>query len=209
MTRKRIVGFTGTALATLGFIILLAGWAQAGSKWDDNNCCKNACKFDGVDSACNSGCVSNDSVFQEGSFTFLGTSIPCCYSVSASGPSALILICGIIAIAAVVLTVLILECGDKICCECCQKCTAIILGIQNLCGLIFAIVLVVVLAATDGGSGGQCSDTTVYTILGVNAVMIAGTVFLILGCICSVIVTFIECCCDDSADVGGAATAST
>jgi len=196
MTRKRIAGFTGVALATLGFIILIAGYATLASKWDDENCCKQTA----ADCPnCSGLCLVNDGIMEYDG---------CCYSVNDS-PGIGMVIFGIVALAAVVLTSLILECGDKICCECCQKCTAIILGIQNIMALIFVIILFVILAATEDSNLSGCPDTTAYKITGTNGTLMAGTVFLLLGSVCSCVVTFIECCCDDAESVGGAQTAST
>jgi len=203
MTRKRIAGFTGVALATLGFIILIAGYATLSSKWDDENCCKQtvadcpACRSFGTLQTDLCQFTSDALMEYDG----------CCYSVSSS-PSIGIVIFGIVALAAVVLTSLILECGDKICCECCQKCTAIILGIQNIVAVIMVIIIFVVLAATEDSDTG-CADTSVYKITGTNGTLMAATVFLLLGSVCSCVVTFIECCCDDAESVGGAQTAST
>jgi len=200
MTRKRIAGFTGVALATLGFIILISAYATAASKWDDEDCCAGASGCpDGPIFDCTQGsavCSFNDKVFSDGT---------CCYSVG-SGPDTFLVICGVITLVTVVLTSLILECGDKICCECCQKCTAIIVGINDILGLIFVIIIFVILGATADSTG--CDTTTEYKLVGVNGMAIAGTVFLLLGSICACVVTFIECCCDDSPDVGGATTST-
>jgi len=193
MTKKRIVGFSGIALATIGFIIIIAAFATAGSKWDDENCCKGA----SCPSSCTLACLVDDAIMSDGT---------CCYSVG-SGPDTFLVICGVITLVTVVLTSLILECGDKICCECCQKCTAIILGINDILGLIFVIIIFVILGATADSAG--CDSTTEYKLVGVNGTCIAGTVFLLFGSICACVVTFIECCCDsDSDSVGGAQTAS-
>jgi len=194
MTRKRIAGFTGVGLATLGFIIIIAAYATAAGKWDDENCC------DGAD--CPAACEalycrsSSDYYFSDGA---------CCFSVGSS-PDTFLIICAVITLVTVVLTSLILECGDKICCECCQKCTAIIVGINDILGLIFVIIIFVILGATADSTG--CDTTTEYKLVGVNGMAIAGTVFLLLGSICACVVTFIECCCDDSPDVGGATTST-
>jgi len=195
MTRKRIAGFTGVALATLGFIILIAAYATAGGKWDDEDCCKGASCPSTCDLICNLG---SSNIMSDGT---------CCYKVGSS-PDAFLVICGVITLVTVVLTSLILECGDKICCECCQKCTAILLGINDILGLVFVIIIFVILAATADSTPG-CSDTTEYKLVGVNGTCIAGTVFLLLGSICACVCTFIECCCDDADSVGGAQTAST
>lgn len=199
MTRKRIAGFTGVGLATLGFIIIIAAYATAAGKWDDENCCDGAsgcpsiCQPNQFLTVCNS---SDDYYFSDGT---------CCFSVGSS-PDTFLIICAVITLVTVVLTSLILECGDKICCECCQKCTAIIIGINDILGLIFVIILFVILGATADSTG--CDSTTEYKLVGVNGTAIAGTVFLLLGSICACVVTFIECCCDDSPDVGGATTST-
>jgi len=203
MTRKRIAGFTGVSLATIGFIIMIAAYASAAGKWDDENCCDGA---SGCPSICGPppgtgilGTVCNsrdDYWFSDGT---------CCWSVNDS-PDTFLIIAAVIVLVTVVLTSLILECGDKICCECCQKCTAIIIGINDVVGLIFVIIIFVILGATEDSSG--CDSTTVYKLVGVNGTAIAGTVFLLLGSICACVVTFIECCCDDSPDVGGATTST-
>lgn len=201
MTRKRIVGFAGVGLATLGFIILIAGYGVAAGKWDDENCCKNkTCDIDNI-LPCDALCsfpYNYDAIMED--------SKGCCYKVNDS-PGIGMVIFGIVALATVALTSIILECGDKICCECCQKCTAIILGIQNILGLIFVIILFVIIAATESSTG-ACDDTTQYKLVGTQGIMMAGTVFLLLGTLCACIVTFIECCCDDSDSAGGATTST-
>lgn len=199
LTRKRIVSFIGLGLGGLGFILLIAGFASAGSKWDDEDCCKGKTCGAACELLCGFG-SSGDSWFED--------SPGCCYGTSDNGPPPAIFIFGAVALGCVIITLLVLECGDKICCECCQKCTAVILGIINVIGLIFTILLIVALLATTGGSSGatSCKDTTIYSLLGVNGVMVASVVFLAFGVVCSLVTTFIECCCDDSAEKGGAET---
>lgn len=197
LTRKRITGFVGTGLATLGFILFLSGWATAGSKWDSEDCCQNA---DKCDSYCAGlGCLSRSSsdnrVFQD------PQDETCCYEISTSGPGTGDLIFGLIGIGVVVVTILILECGDKICCECCQKCTACILGFQNILGLISMILIIVFLTAKEDGSDG--CEASMYDTLGVMGLMVAGCIFLTLGIVCAIVASFIECCCDDSEQAGG------
>jgi len=186
MTRKRVVGFTGTGLALLGFIILIAGYATASGKWDDENCCKNK-----TCDSCQIACPfisSGEGIFEDTS---------CCYTVQ-DKPSLNMVIFGLIAVGTVVVTSLILECGDKICCECCQKCTAIILGVQNIMGVVFVVILFLAITASVGTETVGCDAGSVYQLVGTEGTMMAGTVFILLGTVCACIVTFIECCCDDA-----------
>lgn len=194
MTRKRITAFTGMAFATLGFIILIAGWATADSKWKDENCCDGK-----TCNTCGGYCgLLGGSWFEDGTYSIGGSTLDCCYGTTDTGPDALIFLFGAVAMGVVLMTLCLLECGDKFCCECCQKCTAIILAIENITGLIFVIILIVVLLDTNSSNIAGCDDTTIYHLVGVNGIMVAGTIFLALGVICSLIVTFIECCCDDA-----------
>merc|ERR1712117_289524 len=197
MTRKRIVGFTGTGLALLGLIILIAGYATANGKWDDENCCKNKkCNICTISCL---GIASNEGIMEE----MADGGGACCYTVRDKASIDLVIF-GLIAVGTVVVTSLILECGDKICCECCQKCTAIILGVQNILGMVMVVLLLLALTVTVSTDAFGCDATTVYDVVGTKGTMMAGTVFILLGTLCACIVTFIECCCDD-AESGAAA----
>lgn len=186
MTRKRIATVVGISVGVLGFILLLAGTIAVQSKWDDENVCNSG----GPQSVCALFCSSGESWFEKDG---------CCYGFSSEkykGSTYLIL--GAAVVGVIIATSLILECGDAICCECCQKCTACILGISNILGLAFVILLLVLLTAVVAAQDSGCDSMTAEGVFGQGGTIIAGVVFLALGCMVSVVLTFIECCCDDS-----------
>jgi len=188
-TRKRILGGIGIFFAILGIALLGVGYGSTQTKWDDENCCDGGtgrCES----SLCNLACTfGSTTVFQKDA---------CCYSIDASGPNGLIFLYGIGALGAVIVTVLTLELGDAICCECCQKFTAVVLAIINGVGMVFVIVLLVVLLDKTASDLEGCPDENVESLLGTTGITIAATLMLAAGVACSIVVTFIECCCDDS-----------
>jgi len=187
-TRKRMAGGTGIFFAVLGFAVLIGGYAKASSTWKDNNCCE-----DGVNCAliCELGCHdSTETVFEAND---------CCYSYEGSSPDTLIFLYAAGAFGAVLITMVTLELGDRICCECCQKFSAVILALVNAVGMVFIVVLAMVIAQKDETTDTTgCPDENDLSLLGLEGVYFAATIILGLSVACSIVVTFIECCCDDS-----------
>jgi len=191
VTRKRICSMLGTALASLGFILLIAGFSMADSKWAEEDCCQEK------DCSNSAGLVDcSSALFCAGGDSYFESEDGCCFGTTDKGPSTSIFIFGAVGLGCVLFTLCMGELGDKLCCECCQKCSAVIVGIVNAIGLIFVVLLLLILVATVD-SNDACESTTIYTLVGVSGIMVAATAFLGLGIICAIIVTFIECCCDD------------
>jgi len=101
------------------------------------------------------------------------------------------------AFAIVVLTAVILEFGDKVCCECCQKCTACIIASMNILALVFVILLIVFSLTASDQNDDSCDTMTVAGLFGQGGTYVAGFIFMALGVMAAILVTFIECCCDD------------
>lgn len=213
MTRKRIATIVGLCFSLLGFILVVAGASSISAQWDDENCCANKdCTVGGV---CETLCNLQETVFFTGEkdswFEPDSGKPDCCYGVDGeSYPSAGINMgMGGGAFAIVVITAIILEFGDKVCCECCQKCTACIIAAMNILALVFVILVIVFSLAPADADGDGCESYTIAGIFGQSGTYVAGFIFMALGVMAAIVVTFIECCCDDSGkDNDGGATAS-
>jgi len=183
-----MAGGAGIFFAVLGFAILIAGYAQASSKWKDNNCCDGAsCSILCTNLSCNVEGVKT--VFEKND---------CCYSYEGDTPDTLIFLYGAGAFGAVLITMVTLELGDRICCECCQKFSAVILSLVNAVGMVFIVVLAMVIVKKEETSDGTCPDENDLSLLDLEGIYFAATIVLGISVACSIVVTFIECCCDDS-----------
>jgi len=180
----------GVAFGMLGFILFVAAWGTVDGKWDSEDCCSD--NSSSSCAICVFSCMADSS---EACFEYDG----CGYTIDADGPSSLSLVFSILGLVPILLTALILEFGDKFCCECCQKCTACLLAVTNALGALFLILVIVVslTGASDDDNDG-CDDVSEWQIFGVMGLVITAWVFMIIGIVCSIGVTFIECCCDDS-----------
>jgi len=202
MTRKRIATIVGLCFTLLGFILVLAATVTISSQWDDENCCANkSCTPGGY---CQLACLGEEIQGDNDSWFEPDSSKPdCCYGVdgdSYSG-SAIFMGMGGSAFAIVIITAIIIEFGDKVCCEACQKCTACIVATFNILALILIILTIVIgFQSTDSGDsdGNGCEDYNVTGLFGQTGTYLAGLIFMALGVIAAILVTFIECCCDDS-----------
>jgi len=183
-----MAGGAGIFFAVLGFVILIAGYAQASSKWKDENCCDGNT---GCSALCNLSCNldSTKTVFEKND---------CCYSYEGDTPDTLIFLYAAGAFGAVLITMVTLELGDRICCECCQKFSAVILALVNAVGMVFIVVLAMVIVKKDETSDGTCPDENDLSLLDLEGIYFAATIVLGISVAFSIVVTFIECCCDDS-----------
>jgi len=202
MTRKRIATIVGLCCSLLGFILVVAATATIAGQWDDENCCANkSCTEGGL---CEDICAHQESIFFTGekdSWFEPDSDKPlCCYGVDGDSYDSAGLQMGFAggAFAIVVITAIILEFGDKVCCECCQKCTACIVASFNILALVFVILLVVFSVASADSDSSGCDDYTVAGLFGQTGTYVAGYIFMAFGVMAAIVVTFIECCCDDT-----------
>merc|ERR1719373_1035352 len=141
--------------ALLGIIIMVAGFIQYSSKWDDENCCQDSPPASCASTNCGgllpvaTMCAIPGN--EDASF-FIDDG--CCYGVDSSGPNGLLFLWGGGAFAVVLLTLLIEECADKCCAQCGQRCIGCLLFIFNAIGIVFVVVLIAVLLGTEEAASG-------------------------------------------------------
>merc|ERR1719300_605028 len=92
----------------------------------------------------------------------------------------------------------ILEFGDQYCNECCQKFFACGLGCANIANLAFLVLIIVLLTQPTDNDDASCPETNAATEFGAMGAATAAVIFFSLSIAACVVLSFIECCCDDA-----------
>jgi len=200
-TKKRITATVGIVCGILALCLAGGGFAVNKDEYD-KQCCDLDTKqpLPDAPAACQGGIFfCSCGLIGTGDVESIIYSDNCCYQAPYKEAHPIIVIIMAVIFGCILGSVFLVECAEM-CPECCQKCTACIVGTINVIAAVMVIILIALFAAAKSiNTATGCDDPTA----GSGTLYIVSLLFAAGGVIACIVMTAIECCCDEAKDNSG------